>query len=99
MGRGPVLLAGLELLAACGGDLVNGFTRHAPLVVEALVSLDRPDAVLPWLESYRPQLRPRPAAHEPIAPAAWRAALGREDRTADWMALVWMCLSTWSGRY
>jgi hypothetical protein len=78
--------AGLELLGGYGPDLANGFTSHAPMVVEALVSLDRPDAVLPWLESYRPQLRPRPAAREPIAPVAWRAALGREERTADWMA-------------
>ncbi len=80
--------AGLEFLAAYGPDLANGFTSHAPMVVEALVSLGRPDAVLPWLEGYRAQLLPRPAAREPIAPAAWRATLGREERTADWMAFL-----------
>jgi hypothetical protein len=81
-----VLDAALDELAACGPDLANGFTSHAPMVAEALVALGRADAVRPWLERYRPQLTPRPRAAAPIAPDAWRAALGREERTADWMA-------------
>jgi Questin oxidase-like len=78
----------LDFLAAYGHDLANGFTSHAPMVVEALASLGRADAVLPWLDSYRPLLRPRPAPREPLAAAAWREALGREERTADWMACL-----------
>jgi hypothetical protein len=77
----------LRELAAHGPDLTNGFTSHAPMVAEALVALGRADAVLPWLEQQRPLLTPRPAAAAPIAPAAWRDALGREERTADWMQL------------
>jgi hypothetical protein len=78
----------LAALAAHGPDLANGFTSHAPMVVEALCALGRPEAVLPWLDSYRPALRPRPAACEPIPSEAWRAALGCERRSADWMALL-----------
>jgi hypothetical protein len=78
----------LDLLADCGPDLSNGFTSHAPMVVEALCALGRPEAVMPWLERYRPGLLPRPAPQAPIEAAAWRAALGDEARSADWMALL-----------
>jgi hypothetical protein len=77
--------AALDDLAAYGPDLASGFTSHAPMVAEALVALGRPDAVSPWLERYRPALTPRPRPARPIADA-WRAALGREERSADWMA-------------
>lgn len=80
--------AALDELAASGPELANGFTSHAPMVVEALVALGRPDAVLPWLASYRPGLLRRPAPRAPIAAAAWREALGRPERTADWMELM-----------
>jgi len=78
----------LDELEAYGPDLRNGFTSHAPMVVEALTALGRPEAVLPWLELYRPGLLPRPAPRELIAPAAWREALGCSERTADWMQLM-----------
>jgi hypothetical protein len=80
--------AALEFLAPFGPELANGFTSHAPMVAEALCALGRPDAVLPWLERARPGLTPRPLPQAPIAPAAWRGALGRVERTADWMALL-----------
>ena len=78
----------LDILAAYGPDLSNGFTSHAPMVVEALCALGRPEAVMPWLEVYRPALLPRPVAEAPIAPEAWRGALGREERSPDWMAFM-----------
>lgn len=80
--------AALDFLSPFGPELANGFTSHAPMVAEALCALGRPEAVLPWLERVRPELTPRPAPHAPIAPGAWRAALGRAERTADWMALL-----------
>jgi hypothetical protein len=78
--------AALEVLEAYGPDLQNGLTSHAPMVVDALAALGRPDAVMPWLERYRAGLLPAPAPREPIARDGWRAALGREDRFADWRA-------------
>jgi hypothetical protein len=74
----------LERLRPYGPDLLNGFTNHAPMAVEALSALGRADAVLPWVERYRQSLAPRPARRERIPPDGWRAALGRTDRTADW---------------
>ena len=76
----------LALLAAYGPDLRNGLTSHAPMVVEALCALDRPDAVLPWLETYRRGMLPRPAPRTRITATEWRQALGAVDRAADWSA-------------
>lgn len=76
----------LDLLAAYGPDLTNGLTSHAPMVVEALAALGRPDAVLPWLEAHRDQFLPRPGGYDPIPQDGWRAALGRYERVGDWSA-------------
>lgn len=79
-----VLDEALERLAPYGSELTSGNTNHAPMVAEALCALGRPEAVLPWVERYRPRMSPRPAAGEPIPEEGWRAALGRRDRVADW---------------
>jgi Questin oxidase-like len=76
----------LEILAGCGPDLRDGLTNHAPMAVEALAALGRADAVLPWLERYRPGMLPREAARERIPRDGWRAALGRTERVPDWSA-------------
>lgn len=78
--------AALETLAPYGPDLRNGLTSHAPMVAEALVVLERPDAVLPWLERYRVGMLARPDAHGRIAADDWRTALGDEHRFAEWSA-------------
>ncbi|MGE3498620.1 MAG: questin oxidase family protein [Candidatus Binatia bacterium] len=76
----------LEMLSGYGPDLGNGFTNHAPMVVEALCALGRPSSVLPWLEGYRARMLPRPARHQQIRADQWRAALADEQRFADWSA-------------
>lgn len=76
----------LEELAASGPELANGLTSHAPMTVEALCALGRPDAVRPWLARYRKELRPAPPERERIARGSWRGALGRPERYADWGA-------------
>jgi hypothetical protein len=78
----------LDELARSGPDLRNGLSNHAPMAVEALCALGRADAVRPWLEGYRSGLEPRPPARERIAPGDWPRALGRIERTADWMAFA-----------
>jgi hypothetical protein len=78
--------AALEELAAYGPDLRNGLTSHAPMVVDALAALGRPDAVMPWLAHYRPQLLPHPTPRERIPRDGYASAYGREDRFADWEA-------------
>ena len=78
--------AALEELAAYGPDLRNGLTSHAPMVVDALASLGRADAVMPWLAQYRGQLLPRPTPRERIPRDDYASVFGREDRFADWEA-------------
>jgi hypothetical protein len=78
--------AALEELGAYGPDLRNGLTSHAPMVVDALAALGRSDAVMPWLELYRPQLLPRPTPRERIPREGYASVFGREDRFADWEA-------------
>ena len=78
--------AALDRLSAFGPELRNGMTSHAPMTIEALAALGRPDAVMPWLDRYLPGGLPGRAPTEPIPPRAWRSALSREDRFADWSA-------------
>jgi Questin oxidase-like len=74
----------LDQLAAAGSALSNGNFNHAPMVAEALCAMGRPEAVMPWLERYRPRLVARGPVGEPIRAEAWRAALGQGDRFAAW---------------
>lgn len=76
----------LEVIAFAGPDLTNGNSNHAPMAVEALCTLGRGDAALPWLERYRDGLMPRPPQVERIGEADWRAALGSARRASDWFA-------------
>jgi hypothetical protein len=76
----------LETLAPYGIELKNGNSNHAPMVVEALCALGRPDAVMPWVARYRERMLPRPAVGARIRREDWRAALGQRGRFADWGA-------------
>jgi len=74
----------LESIATCGAELDNGLTNHAPMVLEALCSLGRPDAAAPWLATYRPHLLPWPPPHDPIDPDDCANAVGDPARLTDW---------------
>ena len=47
----------LDLMAPMGPDLVNGFSNHAPMAIEAMCAMRRADAVMPWFEGYRGRWR------------------------------------------
>jgi hypothetical protein len=74
----------LDEIAPFGIALTNGNFNHAPMAVEALCALGRPDAVEPWLQRYRERMLPREAAGSRIAADDWRGNLGRRERFADW---------------
>src|SRR5260221_8167556 len=76
----------LALLAKTGPEYQGRLANHGPMAAEALVRLERPEAVVPWVESYRRRLREHPAGSRPIDPAAWREALGEGARVGDWIA-------------
>ena len=81
-----VLDEALEQIAFAGPDLTNGNSNHAPMAIEALCTLGRADAALPWLEHYRVLLMSRPAGVARISEADWQGALGGGRRSADWFA-------------
>jgi hypothetical protein len=56
------------------------------MTAEALCRLGRADAVLPWIDRYAAGMMPRPKRVERIG-SDWRRALGRTDRTTEWMEL------------
>lgn len=99
--------AALELLAGTGPEYGGGLANHGPMASEALVVLERPDAVLPWVERYRRSLDEHPSSRNPITPGRWREALGDFQRVGDWIAFFgrklddqpWRtALSEWCGR-
>jgi hypothetical protein len=77
--------AALALLAPTGPEYHGGLANHGPMAAEALVALDRPDAVVPWVEMYRRRLQAHPSGFRPIDPKAWPEALGEQGRVGDWI--------------
>jgi hypothetical protein len=74
----------LDAMAPMGPDLVNGFSNHAPMAIEAMCAMRRADAVMRWFEGYRASLAPRRARVGRLTDESWRAALGDQRRTEDW---------------
>jgi len=75
----------LEMLALTGPEFRGGLANHAPMAAEALVAMNRGDAVTAWVEGYKRRLEGRPESRKPIARAEWRSALGDYSRVADWI--------------
>ncbi len=59
------------------------------MAAEALAHLGRgEDAIASWVEQYRRRLEPAPPpADRPLSEEDWPAALGREERFPEWLAL------------
>ena len=77
----------LEILASTGPEYGDrGLANHGPMAAEALFALERPDAAIPWVESYKTRLGDHPESRNPISPGEWREALGNAGRVADWVA-------------
>lgn len=56
----------LDLLSASGPEQANGNANHGPMAAEALFTVDRAEAVLPWVEEYKSRLADPPQAISPI---------------------------------
>lgn len=62
------------------------------MVAEAISSMGRNDAVLPWVDIYKAKRRHNPTPPPRMAidaadETAWKEALGKYDRIADWLDL------------
>jgi questin oxidase-like protein len=77
--------AALTLLAPTGPEYHGGLANHGPMAAEALVALQRPDAVVPWVEMYRKRLNEHPTGLRPVDAKSWREALGVQGRVGDWI--------------
>ena len=49
----------LDIIHRTGPDLVGGNSNHSPMVSEALLAMDRPDSVMPWIEGYQNRFQER----------------------------------------
>lgn len=60
--------------------------NHAPMAVESLVTLGRPDRAIPFLEKYERRFNvAHPVSSAKIDAGNWKEALGRGDRNLDWV--------------
>jgi hypothetical protein len=53
----------LDILKDTGPEFGGGLSNHGPMAAEALFSLGRADAVIPWVKRYRRHLQEYP--HNP----------------------------------
>ena len=81
-----ILDEALEALSGAASDFENGNSNQAPMVVETLATLEQPQAIIPWLDGYRPGLPERPSAR-PALQGDWREALGKLELWPDWVGL------------
>ena len=81
-----VLDEALQAIGRTAPEFANGNSNHAPMVAETLMALDRPDAVLSWVEAYCRELGERPA-ERPSIDGDWRQDLGKSEEWAAWVAL------------
>lgn len=77
--------AALERLAKTGPEYHGRLANHGPMAAEALVVLERPDAVVPWVDYYRTRLLDHPGGSRPIDPKEWHEVLGQGGRVGDWI--------------
>jgi hypothetical protein len=83
--RAEAMEAALERLSRTGPEYHGRLANHGPMAAEALVVMDRPDAVVPWVDFYRTRLHDHPSGSRAIYAAGWREALGQGDRVGDWI--------------
>ena len=75
----------LDVLSFAGAEMVNGNANHGPMAGEALFSLGREEAVLPWVDAYKGRLVYRPEPSLAIRRDDWREYLGSRERLGDWI--------------
>lgn len=97
----------LEYLADRGPIYRGYLVNHGPMAAEALLQMARPDAVLQFLEWYKPGLEGRPSLQGRVDGANWHEMLGRPAGFEAWLRFFeaelarqpWRAvLETWAGR-
>jgi len=76
--------AALEALHQRAADDQNFLSNHVPMVIDALYSLGRAEAIPDWMDEHFDTGRPGPRVARAIRKNEWRDALGEYDRYLDW---------------
>jgi hypothetical protein len=76
----------LDMLVQTGPEYQGGLANHGPMAAEALIAMNRADAVVNWVEKYKKSLQPHPTATTKIDQADWRQSLGNFNLSAEWIA-------------
>lgn len=76
----------LIIIAGTSPESGDGRANNGLIVADALVALDRPGDVVPWLRDYLSCLEPMPGAKQAITRNDWQSALGDMSRVSDWVA-------------
>jgi hypothetical protein len=63
----------------------TGLANHGPMAVDALVRMDRAQAVDRWVDRYVRKLDDLPSGRWSISAQEWRPALGDASRLGDWL--------------
>ena len=75
----------LDAMTPYGCVLKNGFSNHAPMVVEALAAMAQGAHAPTWFEARKHTIQLRPVSKTEIDPDHWRDALGEPERFTDWV--------------
>jgi Questin oxidase-like len=75
----------LERLRGMGMEMVGGMPNHGPMAVEALAAVGHGDKAVEWADRYRKSLGALPDVVSPLTSETWQPALGRIERTRDWV--------------
>ncbi len=76
----------LTILSNTGPEYGEDQANIGPATADALVMLDRPGAVVSWIDTYRKRLGPIPSPVRSITRNDWRSALGDISLIGDWVA-------------
>ena len=74
---------GLGLVSTRGPEYGGGLSNHGPMACEALVALQRPDAVVPFAAAYARRLEAHPPARSRLESRTAAEAFGTPARVGD----------------
>jgi hypothetical protein len=74
-------------LSPKGAEYESFLANHGPMAAEALLRLDLPGRIEPWLEQYLPRLDDAPASRGVLTTETWRDHLGDARLAGDWQRL------------
>ncbi len=83
-----VLLDALDRLRDTGPEFDGFLANHGPMAAEALIRIGGADAVLRWVDAYRPRLDAAPGVVRGITDDDWSEHLGEERLFGDWTAYL-----------